>query len=103
MSADAASRVCEFVVKQIVDNPDGVSVAQSETDGGIRRDVSVAAGDMGRALRGDTCGPSGAQSNPKQSIVVLRKGREGSQNRREGKGREAGDVPKFPCSYSEPP
>ena len=48
----------------------------------------VAAGDMGRALRGDTCGPSGAQSNPKQSIVVLRKGREGSQNRREGKGRE---------------
>ena len=42
MSADAASRVCEFVVKQIVDNPDGVSVAQSETDGGIRLDVSVA-------------------------------------------------------------
>ena len=50
MSADAASRVCEFVVKQIVDNPDGVSVAQSETDGGIRLDVSVADGDMGRVI-----------------------------------------------------
>ena len=50
MSADAASRVCEFVVKQIVDNPDGVSVAQSETDGCIRLDVSVADGDMGRVI-----------------------------------------------------
>ena len=50
MSADAASRVCEFVVKQIVDNPDGVSIAQSETDGGIRLDVSVADGDMGRVI-----------------------------------------------------
>ena len=50
MSADAASRVCEFVVKQIVDNPDGVSVAQSETDGDIRLDVSVADGDMGRVI-----------------------------------------------------
>ncbi len=33
-----------------VDNPDGVSVAQSETDGGIRLDVSVADGDMGRVI-----------------------------------------------------
>jgi len=50
VSADAASRVCEFVVKQIVDNPDGVSVAQSETHSGIRLDVSVADGDMGRVI-----------------------------------------------------
>lgn len=50
MSADVAKSVTEFVVKQIVDNPDGVSVAQSETDSGIRLDVTVADGDMGRVI-----------------------------------------------------
>ncbi|MEM9467639.1 MAG: KH domain-containing protein [Actinomycetota bacterium] len=50
MSADAAKNVCEYVVKQIVDNPDEVSVAQSETDKGIRLDVTVADGDMGRVI-----------------------------------------------------
>lgn len=50
MSADVAKSVTEFVVKQIVDNPDGVSVAQSETDDGIRLDVTVADGDMGRVI-----------------------------------------------------
>ena len=50
MSADVAQSVCEFVVKQIVDNPDGVSVAQSETDKGLRLDVTVADGDMGRVI-----------------------------------------------------
>ena len=50
MSADVAKSVTEFVVKQIVDNPDGVSVAQSETDNGIRLDVTVADGDMGRVI-----------------------------------------------------
>ena len=50
MSAEAAQRVCEYVVKQLVDNPDAVSVAQSETDGGIRLDVTVGDGDMGRVI-----------------------------------------------------
>ena len=50
MSAEAAKGVCEYVVKQIVDNPDAVSVAQSETDGGIRLDVTVGDGDMGRVI-----------------------------------------------------
>ena len=50
MSADVAKSVCEYVVKQIVDNPDGVSVAQSETDKGLRLDVTVADGDMGRVI-----------------------------------------------------
>ena len=50
MSADTAKNVCEYVVKQIVDKPDEVSVAQSETDKGIRLDVTVGDGDMGRVI-----------------------------------------------------
>ncbi|MGB1682428.1 MAG: KH domain-containing protein [Acidimicrobiales bacterium] len=50
MSADVAKNVCEYVVKQIVDNPDGVSVAQSDTEKGIRLDVTVGDGDMGRVI-----------------------------------------------------
>ena len=50
MSADTAVAVCEYVVKQLVDNPDAVSVAQSDTDGGIRLDVTVGDGDMGRVI-----------------------------------------------------
>ncbi len=50
MSSDAAVSVCEYVVKEIVDNPDSVSVAKSDTDKGIRLDVTVADGDMGRVI-----------------------------------------------------
>ena len=50
MSADSAQSVCEYVVKQIVDNPDDVSVAVSESGDGIRLDVTVADGDMGRVI-----------------------------------------------------
>jgi hypothetical protein len=50
VSADTAVAVCEYVVKQLVDNPDAVSVAQSETEGGIRLDVTVGDGDMGRVI-----------------------------------------------------
>lgn len=50
MSLDTAKSVCEYVVKQIVDNPDAVQVATSETDTGIRLDVTVGDGDMGRVI-----------------------------------------------------
>ena len=50
MSSSSAQSVCEYVVKQIVDNPDDVAVALSETDDGIRLDVTVADGDMGRVI-----------------------------------------------------
>ena len=50
MSAATAAAVCEYIVKQLVDDPDAVSVAQSETDGGIRLDVTVGDGDMGRVI-----------------------------------------------------
>jgi len=50
VSAQTAAAVCEYVVKQIVDHPDDVNVAQSDTDGGIRLDVTVADGDMGRVI-----------------------------------------------------
>jgi len=50
MSADTAASVCEYVVRQIVDDPDSVAVTQSETDGGIRLDVTVGDGDMGRVI-----------------------------------------------------
>ncbi len=50
MSADAAAAVCEYVVKQIVDNPDAVSVSTSDNDGALRLDVTVGDGDMGRVI-----------------------------------------------------
>ncbi len=50
MSDNTAKAVCEYVVKQIVDNPDDVEVRLSERDSGIRLDVSVADGDMGRVI-----------------------------------------------------
>ncbi len=50
MSADAAVAVCEYVVKQIVDKPDAVSVSTSDNNGALRIDVTVADGDMGRVI-----------------------------------------------------
>ncbi|MDG2027865.1 MAG: KH domain-containing protein [Acidimicrobiales bacterium] len=50
MSSEAAQAVCEYVVKQIVDSPDDVSVELSERDGGYRLDVTVGDGDMGRVI-----------------------------------------------------
>ncbi len=50
MSSEAAQAVCEYVVKQIVDNPDAVSVELSDRSGGYRLDVTVGDGDMGRVI-----------------------------------------------------
>ena len=50
MSADSAHAVCEYVVKQMVDNPDAVSVEVSRYDGTLRLDVTVGEGDMGRVI-----------------------------------------------------
>jgi predicted RNA-binding protein YlqC (UPF0109 family) len=50
MSSEAAQAVCEYVVKQIVDNPDAVNVELSDRDGGYRLDVTVGDGDMGRVI-----------------------------------------------------
>ena len=50
MSAATAVAVCEYVVKQLVDQPEAVTVAQSDTDKGIRLDVTVGDGDMGRVI-----------------------------------------------------
>ncbi|NIR37145.1 MAG: KH domain-containing protein [Actinobacteria bacterium] len=50
MSAATAQAVCEYLVKQIVDDPDAVNVELSERDSGIRLDVTVGDGDMGRVI-----------------------------------------------------
>jgi hypothetical protein len=50
MSSEAAQAVCEYVVKQIVDDPDAVNVELSDRDGGYRLDVTVGDGDMGRVI-----------------------------------------------------
>ncbi len=50
MSSESAKSVCEYVVKQIVGNPDAVGVAMSEDESGIRLDVTVGDGDMGRVI-----------------------------------------------------
>lgn len=50
MSADAAAAVCEYIVKQIVDDSDAVSVSAIDNDGALRLDVTVGDGDMGRVI-----------------------------------------------------
>ena len=46
-----ASSVLEYVVKQVVDNPDAVSVSTTEgRRGGVQLDVRVGDGDMGRVI-----------------------------------------------------
>lgn len=46
-----ATAVLEYVVKQVVDNPDAVSVSTSEgRRGGVQLDVRVGDGDMGRVI-----------------------------------------------------
>ena len=50
MSADAAASVCEYIVKQIVDDPDAVSVSPIDNYGTLRLDVTVGDGDMGRVI-----------------------------------------------------
>jgi hypothetical protein len=50
MSADAAAAVCEFIIKQIVDDADAVSVSSRDNEGALRLDVTVGDGDMGRVI-----------------------------------------------------
>jgi len=50
MSAESAQAVCEYVVKQMVESPDAVSVEASRYDGTLRFDVTVGEGDMGRVI-----------------------------------------------------
>ncbi len=50
MSAESAQAVCEYVVKQMVDDPDAVCVEASTYDGTLRLDVTVGDGDMGRVI-----------------------------------------------------
>ena len=46
-----ATSMLEYVVKQVVDNPDAVSVSTSEgRRGGVQLDVRVGDGDMGRVI-----------------------------------------------------
>ena len=49
-SAPTAVAVLTHIVKSIVDHPDEVEVQLSDTDDGIRLDVTVADGDMGRVI-----------------------------------------------------
>jgi predicted RNA-binding protein YlqC (UPF0109 family) len=49
--APTAEAVLTYVVQQVVDNPDAVSVSTSEgRRGGLQLDVRVGEGDMGRVI-----------------------------------------------------
>lgn len=50
MSAEAAQAVCEYVVKNLVNNPDAVSVDVNRDANTLRLNVSVGEGDMGRVI-----------------------------------------------------
>ena len=48
--AATASAVLEFLVKALVDEPDGVEIDAIDRRGGIQLEVRVAPGDMGRVI-----------------------------------------------------
>ncbi len=49
-SAATASEVLEFLVRQLVDEPDGVEVDAVDRSRGVQLEVRVAPGDMGRVI-----------------------------------------------------
>jgi predicted RNA-binding protein YlqC (UPF0109 family) len=49
-SADTAAAVLAFLVKQLVDEPDGVEVDAVDRSRGVQLEVRVAPGDMGRVI-----------------------------------------------------
>lgn len=49
-SAATASGVLEYLVKALVDEPDGVEVDAIDRRGGVQLEVRVAPGDMGRVI-----------------------------------------------------
>jgi uncharacterized protein len=50
LAAPTASAVLEHIVRSMVDDPDAVRVATREARGKVALDVSVAPGDLGRAI-----------------------------------------------------
>lgn len=48
--APTATAVLEYLVKQLVDEPDAVKVTHGRGRRGVRLDVHVAPGDMGRVI-----------------------------------------------------
>jgi predicted RNA-binding protein YlqC (UPF0109 family) len=49
-SAATASNVLEYLVKALVDEPEGVEVDAVDRQGGVQLEVRVAPGDMGRVI-----------------------------------------------------
>ena len=50
VSAGTASGVLDYLVKALVDEPDGVEVDAIDRRGGVQLEVRVAPGDMGRVI-----------------------------------------------------
>jgi predicted RNA-binding protein YlqC (UPF0109 family) len=48
--AATAAAVLEYLVRQLVDDPEGVAVDAVERSRGVQLEVRVAAGDMGRVI-----------------------------------------------------
>lgn len=49
-SAATAATVLEYLVRQLVDEPDGVTVEAVDRSRGVQLEVRVAPGDMGRVI-----------------------------------------------------
>jgi uncharacterized protein len=70
--AATARAVLEFIVQQVVDDPDSVQVDVSEGSRGVRLEVRVAPGDMGRVI-----GKRGRVANSIRTVVRAAAAREG--------------------------
>ena len=72
--AATAAAVLEYLVRQLVDEPDGVSVDAVERSRGVQLEVRVAPGDMGRVI-----GKRGRVANSIRTIVRAAAAKDGAE------------------------
>ena len=70
----AFTDLVEYIVKSIVDNPDQVTVTQSDQAGSIMLEVGVAESDMGRVI-----GRGGSVVNSIRSLVQVLAAKQGKR------------------------
>jgi predicted RNA-binding protein YlqC (UPF0109 family) len=63
-AAPTAAEVLGYLVRNVVDDPDGVEISVDDSDSRVRLDVRVADGDMGRVI-----GRRGRVANAIRTVV----------------------------------
>ena len=72
--APTAEAVCEYLVRELVDDPDAVSVDSVDGRRGLTLEVSVGPGDMGRVI-----GRRGRMANAIRTVVRAAASKDGKE------------------------